>query len=389
MTREGGGLVGIASALRAVVAGFEPAGLDGEAAIRALELFGEMERLVAAGKALAARQVEVTRAWQSRGARSAAHLVAATCGSSVRSAVETLETARRLDDLPATAEALRSGRLSVAQASSIVSAAGDRPAVESELVAAAGSESLPALQQRCRAVRAEGTEARAGCERIRAHRYLRHWSDGEGALCLSARLCPDDGAKLLAAIDAQRTGASSPPPAGTAGGSRTRPMRPTPWWRWPMAERDPSKGPAAMVQVRVDHAALVRGHVEEGETCDIPGVGPIPVAAARALAADCILKVLVTKGVDVVAVAHAGRTIPAHVRSALEARDPVCVIPGCAERKGLEIDHVVPFAEGGPTTLDNLVRACHFHHGLKTHHGWVLAGRPGAWTWDPPDDPPP
>ena len=370
------------------MAGFEPAGLDGEAAIRALELFGEMERLVAAGKALAARQVEVTRAWQSRGARSAAHLVAATCGSSVRSAVETLETARRLDDLPATAEALRSGKLSVAQASSIVSAAGDRPAVESELVAAAGSESLPALQQRCRAVRAEGTEARAAYERIRARRYLRHWSDGEGALCLQARLCPDDGAKLLAAIDAQRRSVFA-----TARGDGRR----EPYEAYAAdalvaladGRGDPGKGPAAMVQVRVDHAALVRGHVEEGETCDIAGVGPIPVAAARALAADCILKVLVTKGVDVVAVAHAGRTIPAHVRSALEARDPVCVIPGCAERKGLEIDHVVPFAEGGPTTLDNLVRACHFHHGLKTHHGWVLAGRPGAWTWDPPDDPSP
>jgi hypothetical protein len=139
-----------------------------------------------------------------------------------------------------------------------------------------------------------------------------------------------------------------------------------------------------VLHVRVDHPALVRGHVEGGETCDIPGVGPIPVATARALAADCILKVLVTKGVDVVAVGHGGRTIPAHLRTALEARDPVCVIPGCAERKRLEIDHLVPFAEGGPSTLDNLVRACHFHHYLKTHHGWVLAGRPGAWTWDPP-----
>lgn len=150
-----------------------------------------------------------------------------------------------------------------------------------------------------------------------------------------------------------------------------------------------SKGPRAVLHVRVDHAALVRGHVESGERCDIPGVGPIPVASARALAADCILKVLVTKGVDVVAVTHAGRTVPAHVRSALEARDPVCVIPGCAERKGLEIDHLVPFADGGPSTLDNLARACRFHHYLKTHHSWVLGGRPGAWTWIRHHDPPP
>ena len=50
------------------------------------------------------------------------------------------------------------------------------------------------------------------------------------------------------------------------------------------------------------------------------------------------------------------------------------MIPGCDERKGLEIDHLVPFAEGGPTTLDNLARACRFHHYLKTHHGWRARG---------------
>jgi hypothetical protein len=383
--REGGGLVGTVSALREIVAGFEPGCLDGEAAVAALELFGEIERLAAAGKALAAHRIEETRVWQSRGVRSAAHLVAATCGSSVRSAVETLETARRLDELPATAEALRAGKLSSAQANSIVSAAGDRPDAEIALVAAAETESLPALQERCRAVRAEGKEALAAYERIRDGRYLRHWTDPQGALCLQARLCPDDGAKVMAAIDAYR-----PRIFATArrDGRREAYQAYAADALVALAEGasggEGAKGPKAMVHVRVDHPALVRGRVEGGETCDIPGVGPIPVATARDLAADCILKVLVTKGVDVVAVAHAGRTIPAHVRSALEARDPVCVIPGCAERKGLEIDHLLPFAEGGPSTLDNLVRACHFHHYLKTHHGWVLAGRPGAWTWDPP-----
>ncbi len=368
-----------------MMAGFEPACLDGEAAVRALELFGEIERLAAAGKALAAHRVEATRIWQSRGVRSAAHLVAAACGSSVRSAVEALETARRLDELPATAEALRAGKLSSAQASSIVSAAGDRPEAEAALVAAAESESLPALQERCRAVRAEGKEALAAYERIRAERYLRHWTDGDGAFCLQARLCPDDGAKVLAAIDAYRPGIFA---------TARRDGRREPYQAYAAdalvalagsaCGEGRAKGPRAMVHVRVDHAALVRGHVEGGETCDIPGVGPIPVATARALAADCILKVLVTKGVDVVAVGHGGRSIPAHLRTALEARDPVCVIPGCSERKGLEIDHLLPWAEHGPTTLDNLARACRFHHYLKTHHGWVLAGGPGAWTWDPP-----
>ena len=307
--RGSGELTEVAALLREVVAGFEPDCLDGEGAVAALELFGEMERLAAAGKALAALRVEATRAWQGRGVRSAAHFVASTCGSSVRSAVETLETARRLDELPATAEALRSGKLSAAQANEIVSAAGDRPGVEAELVAAAGSETLPALQQRCRAVRAEGAAALEAYERVRATRYLRHWSDGEGALCLEARLCPDDGAKVLAALDSERRGVFAAARRDGRGVLEAYDADAL----VALAERRRSgdgNGPGAMVHVRVDHAALVRGHCEEGETCDIPGVGPIPVASARALAGDCILKVLVTKGVDVVAVAHGGTDDP-------------------------------------------------------------------------------
>ena len=124
-----------------------------------------------------------------------------------------------------------------------------------------------------------------------------------------------------------------------------------------------------------------------GEVCDIPGIGPIPVAVASRMASDSILKVLVTKGADVTAVAHVGRTIPARLRTALENRDSTCVVPGCDTRQGLEIDHRVPFARGGPSTLDNLARLCGWHHHLKTARDYRLGGAPGAWTWTGPDPP--
>ena len=47
-------------------------------------------------------------------------------------------------------------------------------------------------------------------------------------------------------------------------------------------------------------------------------------------------------------------------------------------RDGLEIDHRIPFAEGGATTMDNLPRLCRWHHYLKSHKGYnwgVLPGR--------------
>jgi hypothetical protein len=142
-----------------------------------------------------------------------------------------------------------------------------------------------------------------------------------------------------------------------------------------------------MVHVRVDHGALVRGRLEPGEVCEIPGIGPIPVEVARGLAADSILSVLVTDGVDVTAVSRADRTIPAAVRRALIERDQVCVVPGCEVRDALENDHVHEFGRGGPTALDNLARLCHWHHYLKTHQRYRLERVGDGWGWTPPDPP--
>lgn len=139
-----------------------------------------------------------------------------------------------------------------------------------------------------------------------------------------------------------------------------------------------------MVRVLVDHSALVRGHTVAGETCEIEGVGPVPVATARALAADSILAAIVADGFDIKSISHLGRTIPARLRTALEKRDPVCVVPGCNNRRFLEIDHIRGFAEGGPTCLDNLARLCGHHHYQKTYLGYRLLGPPGAWRWEPP-----
>jgi hypothetical protein len=146
-----------------------------------------------------------------------------------------------------------------------------------------------------------------------------------------------------------------------------------------------STGPEAMVHVRVDYDALVRGTTVEGEQCEIPGVGPIPVSVARRMAADSVLKVIVTKGVEIAAVAHAGRNIRAHQRTALEARDPMCIVPGCGMRRDLQIDHTGPYVETRYTGVDALARLCRWHHYLKSHCGHTYRGGPGAWEWVPPE----
>ena len=133
-----------------------------------------------------------------------------------------------------------------------------------------------------------------------------------------------------------------------------------------------------MVQVRVDLAALRRGSVAGGETCEIPGVGPVPVRTARELLGDAWVDLVVSDGVDVTTICRMGRSLPSALRTALVERDRGCVVPGCDVTKGLEIDHWrVDHAAGGPLSMDNLARLCRSHHYLKTHQGFVLVGGPG------------
>jgi len=399
-------LARVTDQLRAAVADLEPERLTGPDASRLLDAFAELERLAAAGKLLSARRVESSNVWRRSGHRSAAAHLAEATGTGIGPALATLETARHLGALPATDEAVRQGRLSETQVKEIAGAAILQPESEQALVEAAGAQPLSVLKLRCRRVRASGRDQAASYDAVRRSRYFRNWVEDSGAVRFDARLAPDEGARLLAVVEAEtarlaaaarRAGITEPRNAlaadalaglvagRTAAGAGGR-GRAT-------GGAGRSTGPTAVIHVRVDHAALVRGRVAAGELCEIPGVGPIPVEVARQLAVDSFLNVLVTDGVDVTAVAHAGRTIPTAVRRALEERDPVCVVPGCDTRDHLEIDHLVPFADGGEASLANLARLCHWHHYLKTHHGHRLerldADSPGGrWRWVAPDEPP-
>jgi 5-methylcytosine-specific restriction endonuclease McrA len=53
-------------------------------------------------------------------------------------------------------------------------------------------------------------------------------------------------------------------------------------------------------------------------------------------------------------------------------------------RTFLEIDHIVPFAEGGRTELANLWRTCSHHHHLKTYFGRRVVETPEGRDLVPP-----
>ena len=79
-----------------------------------------------------------------------------------------------------------------------------------------------------------------------------------------------------------------------------------------------------------------------------------------------------------------GYTPSPRLREQVILAHPTCVFPGCARpSRGCDLDHVIPWGQGGPTCSCNLVPECRFHHRLKTHGGWRLqrvGHRMFVWT---------
>jgi HAMP domain-containing protein len=366
--------------VRILVSSLETDGMPADDVAQLVHHFAELERLALAGRTLAGRRVERSKVWREQGFSTPARWMAATAQTTVSDAITTIETGRRLDELPEVRRAVQAGELSAVQAAEISAAAAADPAAERGLLETARTSTVARLRDRCREVVAAANDDPDVDERIHRSRYLRSWSDVDGAFRLDARLTPDSGARLIATVkararvlleQARKAGSKESPDAYAADGLVSLADEGTP-------------GPRAVVHVHVDKSAWNRGRVERAERCFIPGVGPVPVAAARRLARDGIVKAVLADEADIRAVAHFGRTIPAKIRTALEARDVTCVVPDCDERDDLEIDHILPMGDGGETSLGNLARLCRWHHSLKTHRGWRLAGSPGAWKWFKP-----
>jgi len=196
-------LNGLLDELRQFVRQLDESTVSGSDAAKLVDQFAEVERLAVAGRTLAAARVQQTKAWRASGAPSIVAWMADHSRSSFRHAASTINMAMRLEQLPATREALVSGNLSERQASEISAAAELDPKAETGLLLMAQHEGIAALREKCRDVAAAAASDEDARERIRRSRYFKHWLEGDGALRLDARLTTDEGAPLLATIRAR------------------------------------------------------------------------------------------------------------------------------------------------------------------------------------------
>ena len=269
------------------------------------------------------------------------------------------------------------------------------PSAEGALLNLAETASLGELRDKCATTKAAVTDMAERERRIHTNRCVRRYTDRDGAEHLHATGTKRDLTRIDQALKkftdrrfkrAREEGVREPLEAYTFdalvdmstaslhGGTEA-------------ARSTPVVGNLAVL--RIDLAPLVRGHVERGETCEIAGLGPISVETAREMLGESILKLVITKGVDVVNVTHLGRGPNTAQKIALLWQQPVCTREGCNRKARLENDHRdgAEYATTKHTRLDETDPLCRPDHDLKTYDGWALVEGKGKRPLVPPDDP--
>lgn len=166
------------------------------------EAYDRIERLAASAKMLLEDRVEESRAWAREGDKSPADHLARKSGRSRGAARRSLDTSKKLRKLSHTQQALRRGELSQSQAEAIANAAANNPDAEQSLLEAAKTHSLAELRRRCGRAKAAGDpDPDATHRRIHRERYLRRFTDSEGAWNIQGCGTPGAGAIFNTILD--------------------------------------------------------------------------------------------------------------------------------------------------------------------------------------------
>lgn len=336
---------------RAEVGSLDADAHDPVMAAALVEAFAELSRAADAGVAVLARKVEDAR------------MLATVTKTSVGKARAVRDVSQCLATAPELGEAVRTAQVSLDQATIIARAEGEAPGSAAALVQVAKEQPMHVLREEARAqVLADDRKALAA--RQHQARRASHWVTHQGMIHIEADLEPHIGAPIVNRLEAA---------------ARRRSKDGKGSWEQHLADAfagelsgDGTSGGKPEVVVLVSHEVAERGwtSVEDGERCEIPGVGPIDPAAAREIAQDAFISGVVFDGTDLRTMKRWGRSIPVEVRTALmlgkapEFKGARCV--DCGNRFGLEMDHVVPLSEGGETSLANIEPRCELCHDKKT-----------------------
>ena len=354
----------------------------GDAALE--EDFAEIHRAVEALEAERLRRlaaIDRRRTWAGSGHLSTTSWLSERFRMAWSHASRAVRLCRALREMPATRQALSVGEISSSAMQLLAHARESAPEVfpdhEGTLVDSARTLSFTDLRRVVGYWRqaADRDAARADLERMHERRRLHVSRTVFGMVRLDGDLDEEAGETLMTAlravVDAKARAGSTD--RRTPAQRRADALLEISRHFLDSAERPEVGGERPHVIVIVDTATL-RGDAGRSELGD---AGPIPPEHARRWACDASLSRVVMRGPsEVLDVGRRTAVVSAPMRRALAVRDGGCAHPSC-DRPAAWCDahHIVHWADGGTTSLANLVLLCRRHH-RAIHQGERLDRAP-------------
>ena len=345
--------------------------------------------------------------WVGPGVCSLAHWLELKCGLGDLAAREKVRVARALRELPAIDAAFERGEISYSKVRAMTRAA--TPDNEQQLLniarhgTAADMERLVRVYRRGR----KPADASPGERAIQREERFYCFAEDDQTMAFGGRVAVEQGRLLLQALDAMV--AEMEKDAREAGGARTEnvsaetsaaasgenvsaetlsdanperpPLRPLREQRATalvhiaehyLATR--TTGATGATALKSSDAYQVFVHVNANDahpdnringahTTHLDDRRCVAPHVARQLACDASRRtVLEDERGEVLNIGRRSRIVPWHIAHALRIRDGGCRFPGCNRRRWTDAHHIHHWADGGETSLDNLVTLCRYHH---------------------------
>jgi hypothetical protein len=321
------------------------------------------------------RRFEQLKGWAKQGSKSCAHWLSWRIGLGLVAAREKVRVAVALGGLPQIDGAFSRGELSYAKVRAITRVA--TPKNEDLLLAQARGTTGAELERICAGFRRLGPTVALDDER----RFVRRRTLGDGLVQIEMRLLPDEAERVWQAIaEARRALAADDSAESSRAAGPTLVDAAVAMADASLVVGRPAAGTVAadrrMLFVHLSEHRVERAEeIAQGEGGGVPwnaelqdGTG---ISGATLLRLACDTSLLVARtDVDgrVLDLGRRSRTVSPALLRALRLRDRRCRFPGCRSAAFVDAHHIEHWADGGETSIDNLVLVCHAHH-VALHEG--------------------
>jgi hypothetical protein len=324
--------------------------------------------------------------WAGEGVNSCAHWLSWQCGMNQGTAREKVRVAHALANLPRISASFREGRVSYSKVRAMTREATRNN--EEFLLHIARNGTAAHVERLVRYYRrTKRLEALQMENRAHALRELTWYTDEDGMWVLKGRLSAEQGALIskvlegvMEELDEEQKDEPADVSAETPEGVDLCEAQP-----YPVAVRradalervaesylaggtgDRSGGDRYMVNIHTETDTLkIDG---EGAESELEERGRVSAETSRRMACDSsVVHWHETPEGGPLSVGRKTRSIPPAIRRALKRRDGGCRFPGCSCTRFVDAHHIRHWADGGETSMNNLVLLCRRHHRL-VHEG--------------------